>query len=124
MNIEKAAKDIEVKENKLSPEDVAASARVESQQITLVDNKGEEYEFLVLDEIPYLGADYLALVSCDEKDKDAGNESLDGSMNDITVVEKRKEGDDFTIYPVSDLEVLRALSDIIEKKYGHLNEKK
>lgn len=112
---------MEMKDTKKIDEDIRLEEDVETQRITLVDNKNEEYEYLVLDEIDYNGNTYLALVSCDEK-TDMGNEYDPGEANDVTVVRVGGMGEEKTLFAVTEAEELYAVGKIIEERYGHLSE--
>ena len=99
-----------------SPEEKALEHKVEEQRITLVDGK----EFIILDELQVNGKQYLALVSCDEKDEKSSGNDMGGDMDDITVVEKHGDAPNMSLSAVTDTEELLAVSRELEKKYGHL----
>ena len=103
-----------------SPEEKALEHKVEEQRITLVDGKDTEYEFIILDELQVNGKQYLALVSCDEKDEKSSGNDMGGDMDDITVVEKHGDAPNMSLSAVTDTEELLAVSMELEKKYGHL----
>ncbi len=94
---------------------------VTESRITLVDNQDTEYEFIILEELEYQGARYLALVSCDEK-TDVGSGDDPGEGNDIVVVRTDEVDGERVISAVTDAEELYALSKIIDEKFGHLSQ--
>ena len=106
-----------LKHHVASPEEKALEHNVEEQRITLVDGKDTEYEFIILDELQVNGKQYLALVSCDEKDEKSSGNDMGG---DITVVEKHGDAPNMSLSAVTDTEELLAVSMELEKKYGHL----
>lgn len=93
--------------------------RVEAERITLVDDKGEEYDFLILDRFRSGEKSYLALVSCDEK-TDMGYGDDPGESNDITVVREGETGGERSFFAVTDADELLAVAKVVEERFGHL----
>lgn len=109
----------EMKSNLNPQEEKQCVDTVEAQRITLVDQHDVEYEFIILDEFSCEEKDYLALVSCDEKDEQASANDP-GETNDITVVRKIVQGDGFALVAVTEAQELLAVSRVIEARFGHL----
>lgn len=95
--------------------------KVTDCRITLVDSRGVEYEFIILDEIDYQEQKYLALVPCDEK-TDMGSETDPGEANDIVVVREEIRDGEKSLAAVTDSEELYGVARIIDQRYGHLCE--
>ena len=93
--------------------------RVEAERITLVDDKGEEYDFLILDRFRLGKKSYLALASCDEK-TDMGHGDDPGEANDITVVWEGETGGERSFFAVTDADELLAVAKVVEERFGHL----
>jgi hypothetical protein len=97
---------------------------VEESRITLVDNQDHEHEYMILGEYQVEEKKYLALVSVDKNDDTGDGVEDAGEMNDITVVRKIDQGEDFILQAVNDSAELLAVSRLLEKDYGQLLEKK
>lgn len=102
-----------------SAEELALEQGVDEEIITLVNEKGEEYNFIVLDEFAYNGNQYLALSPCDEK-TDMGFGDDPGEANDITIVRQGIVDGDVNFFAVTDADELYAIAKMIDEKYGHL----
>lgn len=105
---EKTAQELELEHN------------VDADVITLVNEKDEEYNFIVLEELEHNGNRYLALSPCDEK-TDMGFGDDPGESNDITVVREGIVNGEVNYFAVNDADELYAIAKIIDERYGHLN---
>ena len=109
----------DVAERKEGAADPGLEELVEAERITLVDDKEEEYDFLILDRFQLSGKCYLALVSCDEK-TDMGHGNDPGEANDITVVREEEAGGERSFFAVTDADELLAVAKMVEERFGHL----
>lgn len=79
--------------------------------ITLVDEKGESYEFEILDKIENEKGEFFALVPMEEN-----YDALSEYTYYIFQVEEAKDGDS-ELVEVTDSELLNELSEEFEKRY-------
>ena len=107
-----------LKNHKDTEQEQALVYSVDQRRITLVDDKDDEYEYIIIDEYEVNGNTYLALASCDEKDEKGGGDP--GEWDDITIVRQYAEGDNVSYGAVNDDQELLAAARVFEDKFAHV----